>query len=119
MDAITIQDVWQLLQPTTTYDTRARYEKCLADWKSMSDAQQRRVYELLQSKKKQAELNPNPYFALNNAMQEDEQQQARAKPRIQILSYADYYARYGTTEETDGWHMANPTGNKVIYVKQS
>ena len=30
---------------------------------------------------------------------------------------ADYYAKYGTTSETDGWHMENPTGNKVIYVK--
>ena len=37
--------------------------------------------------------------------------------RQQTLSYADYYARYGTTEERDGWKMANPTGQKVIYVK--
>ena len=35
----------------------------------------------------------------------------------QTLSYADYYARYHTTEPRDGWRMANPTGNKVIYVK--
>ena len=35
----------------------------------------------------------------------------------QVLSMADYYAKYGTTSETDGWHMENPTGNKVIYVK--
>ena len=27
------------------------------------------------------------------------------------------YARYHTTEPRDGWQMANPTGNKVIYVK--
>ena len=37
--------------------------------------------------------------------------------RIESLSYGEYYARYGTTEEQDGWKMANPTGNKVIYVK--
>ena len=24
----------------------------------------------------------------------------------------------GTTEEMDGWKQANPTGNKVIYVRQ-
>ena len=35
----------------------------------------------------------------------------------QILSFAEYYARYGTTEEMDGWKQANPTGQKVIYVK--
>ena len=37
--------------------------------------------------------------------------------RQQTLSYAAYYKRYGTTEERDGWKMANPTGQKVIYVK--
>ena len=34
------------------------------------------------------------------------------------LSFAEYYAKYGTTEERDGWKMVNPTGQKVIYVKQ-
>ena len=38
-------------------------------------------------------------------------------PRLQTLSYADYYARYHTTAPRDGWQMANPTGQKVIYVK--
>ena len=101
MEPITIQEVWQLLQPSRTYNTRGRYEKCLFDWASMNDAQQRRVYALLQAKKDQAGLNPNPCFALNDAMQEYEQQQAKANRQRQILSYADYYARYGTTEETD------------------
>jgi hypothetical protein len=35
----------------------------------------------------------------------------------QQLSFNEYYARYGTTEERDGWKMTNPTGNQVIYVK--
>ena len=39
------------------------------------------------------------------------------EPRQQTLSFNDYYARYGTTEPQDGWHMENPTGQKVIYVK--
>ena len=38
-------------------------------------------------------------------------------PQREILSFNDYYAKYGTTEERDGWKMANPTGQKVIYVK--
>lgn len=49
----------------------------------------------------------NPYFFILDF-------QAKRRP---TLSYADYYARYGTTEPRDGWHMENPTGNKVIYVK--
>ena len=112
---ITMQDLWLLLRPSKAFDTRGRYEKCLADWCSMNETQQQRVFKLLQDKKEHAALNPNPYYALNDAMQEDEQQQA--KPRSQTLSYAEYYAKFGTTEEQGGWHMANPTGNRVIYVK--
>ena len=37
--------------------------------------------------------------------------------RQQVLSFEDYYKRYHTTLETNGWKMENPTGNKVIYVK--
>jgi len=38
-------------------------------------------------------------------------------PRRETLSFNDYYAKFGTTEERDGWKMENPTGQKVIYVK--
>jgi hypothetical protein len=38
-------------------------------------------------------------------------------PKRQVMSYADYYAKFGTTLEQDGWHMVNPTGNRVIYMK--
>jgi len=54
-------------------------------------------------------LNRNPYFFILDFQVK--------RPRT--MTYADYYARYGTTEERDGWHMANPTGNKVIYIKNS
>ena len=42
----------------------------------------------------------------------------RTKPRQQTLTMSQYYERYKTTAETDGWHQANPTGNQVIYIKQ-
>ena len=51
--------------------------------------------------------NRNPYFYIQDF----------ARPLIRTMSYSDYYRKYGTTEERDGWHMANPTGNQVIYVK--
>lgn len=38
--------------------------------------------------------------------------------QTKILSYAEYYKTFGTTEEVKGWHMENPTGNQVIYVKE-
>ena len=51
----------------------------------------------------------NPYFAI--------MKNSQLMSQRQVLSYSDYYARFGTTEPRDGWHMENPTGNKVIYVK--
>ena len=51
--------------------------------------------------------NRNPYFFILDFQLK----------RRQTLSFADYYARYGTTEPRDGWQMANPTGQQVIYVR--
>ena len=50
----------------------------------------------------------NPFFYVQDFGQK----------RTQTLSYAEYYRRYGTTKERDGWHMENPTGQQVIYVKR-
>ena len=80
-----MQDLWQLLQPSKTFDTRGRFEKCRADWCSMNEEQQIQVFLLLQAKKEQAGLNPNPYFALNDAMQEFEQQARR--PQAEPTNY--------------------------------
>ena len=50
----------------------------------------------------------NPYFAILKASK------VVSSPS---LSLREYYSRYGTTEEKDGWKMTNPTGNQVVYVK--
>lgn len=55
-----------------------------------------------------ADFTQYPLFALKRTY---------AAPKPQLLSYSEYYARYGTTEEKDGWKMENPTGQKVVYVK--
>ena len=117
---ITANDVWQLLQPSETFDTRGRYERCLCVWSKLDAAKQSRVYHLITEKKQKGDfINPNPCFALDDAIQEDETQQARQaiKKRKQSLTFSEYYARFGTTAEQDGWKMENPTGNQVIYVK--
>ena len=49
----------------------------------------------------------NPYFFILDFQNK----------RMQTLTFQQYYAQYGTTEERDGWKMQNPTGNRVIYVK--
>jgi len=49
----------------------------------------------------------NPFFFI---------QDFKLRP-VKTMSFNDYYIKYGTTEDTDGWHKVNPTGQKVIYVK--
>lgn len=74
-------DVWQnLLRPSPTFDTRAKYESCFKYWCGMDEAKRTRVYELIQQKK-QAGLyvHPNPRLALDDAAQEDEVLQAKAQ----------------------------------------
>ena len=51
----------------------------------------------------------NPFFFI---------QDFKLRP-VKTMSFNDYYIKYGTTEDTDGWHKVNPTGQKVIYVKNA
>ena len=122
MDSKTFQELWQLLQPSMTFGTRGRYEKCLSYWNAMDEAQRNRIYQHIAAKKQQGQyVNPNPCFAINDAMQEDEYARAKAAAKAgpQILSFDEYYARYGTTEEKDGWTKKFlPEERKTIYVKE-
>lgn len=72
----TISDLWdKLLQPSPTMGTRGRYHKCERDWYGMDDAQRLWVYHHLDKLRAKGEINPNPCFALNDAMQHYEQEQ--------------------------------------------
>ena len=52
--------------------------------------------------------NRNPYFFILDFQSK----------RRQTLSYADYYARFGTTEEHDGWvRTFIPEEQRTVYVK--
>ena len=105
--------IWTLLHPQGEYKRRRR--GCERLWAGYDEATRQHVYDTINEAQQQGLwINPNPYFAI-----EDIVLKKQNKPRTQTLSYADYYARYHTTEPRDGWQMANPTGNKVIYVKQS
>ena len=121
METIIFNDLWQLLQPSETFDTRGRFESCFARWNRWDPAKRTRIYEQIAAKRQKGGfIHPNPCFALDDAAQEDETQQARAAVRRQpqTLSYADYYTRYGTTEECDGWKRQYlPDQQKTIYVK--
>ena len=106
----TIDDIWQLLNPQGEF--KRRRGACERLWQGYSPARQEAIFGIIEGKLRRGEfVNENPYFAIED--------NAPKPPRQQILSYADYYARYGTTEEKDGWKMANPTGQQVIYIQNS
>ena len=103
----TFNDIWALLEPKIEYEQLKG--KCRNLWESFSSDKQDYIYSRIEEKKKRKEfVDYNPKFAI---------EKNSAAPKPQEMSFYDYYAKYGTTEERDGWKMENPTGNKVIYVK--
>ena len=104
MEEFLFDDYWELFAPDAEFANRRSAAQRL--WDQTGTDRRRTIIEWLKAGK--PKCTRNPYFFLTDF---------RA-PRQQTLSYADYYARYGTTEERDGWKVANPTGQQVIYIKQ-
>ena len=105
----TFFEIWTLLEPKAEYANLIN--KCKELWGSLSAENRQKVYLKIEKKKLEKKfVDYNPLLALRN--------NANVRPkRKQTLTFSEYYARYGTTSETDGWHMENPTGQQVIYVK--
>ena len=102
------KEIWQLLNPQGEF--KRRRGACERLWQGYEPARQDAVYAIIEGKLLRGEfVNENPYFAIED--------NARQKKHRQIMSFAEYYKIHKTTEEVDGWHMENPTGEKVIYVK--
>ena len=94
---------WQLIGGDVNYsDRKAAAEKV---WSLCTAEKQQAIITWLQRHGRY--LGRNPYFFILDFQVK----------RRQTLTFEQYYVRYGTTEPRDGWQMANPTGNKVIYVK--
>ena len=107
----TFETIWALLSPQGEYKRRRR--ACERLWYGWPTSVQKQVVETISKAKQQGEpIHPNPYFAMEDTALKSKKQALRL-----TLSYADYYARYGTTIPQDGWKMINPTGQRVIYVK--
>lgn len=96
---------WTLFQPDAIYENRKDATKI--EWHACPPDKQQAIIAWL--RKHGSYKGRNPYFFIQDfrVMQ----------PRSKTLSFNDYYAKYGTTEERDGWKMTNPTGQQVIYVK--
>ena len=97
------EEFWELFNPDPEFNNRQR--ACRALWEQKSK-QQQAILEFLKSGKQRS--SRNPYYFLADF---------RDRPQ-QFLSYADYYARFGTTEEVEGWkRQFLPDQQKTIYVK--
>lgn len=105
----TFEEIWKLLNPQGEF--KRRRGACERLWQGYEAGKQEAIYKKIAGKLQRGEfVHQNPYFAI-------EDNSVDITPRKEILSFNDYYVRYGTTEPQDGWKMANPTGNKVIYVR--
>ncbi len=102
-------ELWRLLRKHGS--SAKREQECAALWATYSPEMQKSLYETIRTK---LERNKFVHYDPLRAIQENAQ-----ALMSQTLSYADYYARYHTTEPRDGWKIANPTGNKVIYVRST
>ena len=81
------QPLWALLREHGS--SAKRETECAALWASYTPEVQQRVYDTIRSKLEQGKF---VHYDPLRAMEEN----ARP-PRLQTLSYADYYARYHTT----------------------
>ena len=100
--------LWQMLD---NHGVIERYKAdCARLWDTYTLVEQRAIYRSIRDKLRAGEfVNYHPVKAVRD--------NAPKAKQTEMLTMAQYFERYGTTSETDGWHMQNPTGNKVIYVK--
>ena len=97
---VTFFELWTLLEPKAEYANL--FHHCRQLWYSWTPEKQEEVFLKIEKKKTEKRfVDYNPLLALLNNASE------RLK-RQQTLTYQQYYAKYGTTEERDGWKMVKP-----------
>lgn len=103
MNFMDFNTYWTLIGGDTNFaDRKAAAEKA---WNLCAPEKQQAIITWLQNHGRYP--GRNPYFFILDFQTK----------RRQTLTFQQYYSKFGTTEERDGWHMENPTGNRVIYVK--
>ena len=107
----TIDDIWALLKPEGEY--KRRRGACERLWLGYEPSKQEAIYARIEGKLARGEyVSENPYFAI-----EDNAKMPKAmKP---VITADEYYRRYGTQENLDGWVRTYiPEEQRTIYVKQ-
>ena len=104
----TFVHIWALLSPKTEYTNLMN--SCKTLWDSLPLGTQRHIYSTIRKKKtEKIFVDYNPLLAIRHNMPEANQQ---------VLSFAEYYAKYGTTEDTDGWRRVYlPERQTTIFVR--
>ena len=107
VDMVTFEQMWAVLYKHGA--SSRKEEGTRRYWEGLRPEQQEQVFTTITAKLAERKfVQYDPIRAIMENLRE---------VRQQVLTYNEYYERYGTTEEKDGWKMANPTGQKVIYVK--
>ena len=111
----TFYEIWTLLEPKTEYANLIN--KCKELWESFSPEKQQEVFLKIEKKKLEKKfVDYNPLLAIRNNSSFPSGRDGVGFH--QTLSFADYYRRYNTTEETDGWHRQFlPEKQTTIYIK--
>ena len=95
---------WDLYDPDSEFLNRRTATQL--EWDKCPPAKQQAILTWLQQHR--PPKGRNPFFFVQDFV-----------VRRQILSFRDYYAKFGTTEECDGWkRQFLPEKQTTIYVKQ-
>jgi len=104
----TFNDLWQLLYDHGATDTKKG--DCAQLWDRLTAQQQQQLITTITTKLRQ---NKFVHYDPIRAMRENIR-----KASEMTLSFNDYYTKYGTTEECDGWkRQFIPEKQTTIYVK--
>lgn len=72
----------KLLNPSPAFDNRGRHEKCYKDWCAMDEAERQGICKIIEEAQSNGDcVDPNPCFAMNNAMQEYEKRLAKEQQK--------------------------------------
>ena len=103
------ESLWQLLYQHGASDKKE--EGTRRFWQTLTPEQQQQVFTTISTKLQEGKfVQYDPIRAI--------QENLRRLPKSEVLSYAEYYQRFGTTEEQGGWkRVFKPEEQKTIYVK--
>ena len=105
------EEIWTLLKDRGRV-AHFYEEETAALWNSFSAEQQQQIFDAIKKKLDAGNLyvDYRPPFAIRD--------NAPKQPRIQIISADEYYRRYGTQTNHDGWQRTFlPDQQKTIYIK--